>query len=214
MLVDLDFPTADLVALVVSQEHSCRYCYAVTRMQLRILGMSEERMQQLEQRLASGELEPKAAAAVRFTRRMSRSNPQLTPQDLEPLREADTATRRFARSRTSSLPPHSNRIATIPALPPQSWEQLADRWFVRLLRPLFARMVRGMRKYGQPASFARPPEGPFAGLLLQFEGSPIGPALASTLDDLWASPILSRHARRSCSRSSATVSAPRTPATR
>ncbi|MGH8731592.1 MAG: hypothetical protein ACREVF_07740, partial [Burkholderiales bacterium] len=56
MLVHLDFATADLIALVVSQEHSCRYCYAVTRMQLRILGMSEERMQQLEQRLASGEL--------------------------------------------------------------------------------------------------------------------------------------------------------------
>ncbi|MEO8007229.1 MAG: hypothetical protein ABI728_01720, partial [Betaproteobacteria bacterium] len=58
LLVHLDFPTMDLLALVVSRENACRYCYSVTRMQLRILGMSEERMQQLEQRLADGGLEP------------------------------------------------------------------------------------------------------------------------------------------------------------
>lgn len=196
LLVHLDFPTVDLIALVVSQEHSCRYCYAVTRMQLRILGMSEERMLQLEQRLASGDLEPKAAAAVRFARRMSRSTPLVTPQDLEPLRAAgysDAEIREIAFVVASIA--FFNRISTIPALPPQSWEQLADRWFMRLFRPLVAHMIRGWRKRGQPASFTRPPEGPFAGLLLQFEGSPIGPALASALDDLWASPILSRHCK-------------------
>jgi AhpD family alkylhydroperoxidase len=75
LLVDVDFPTVDLIALVVSQENSCRYCYAVTRMALRVLGMSEERMQQLEQRLASGELEPKTAAVVNFGRRMTRATP-------------------------------------------------------------------------------------------------------------------------------------------
>lgn len=196
LLVHLDFPTVDLIALVVSQEHSCRFCYAVTRMQLRILGMSEERMLQLEQRLASGDLEPKAAAAVRFARRMSRSTPLVTPQDLDPLRAAgysDAEIREIAFVVASIA--FFNRISTIPALPPQSWEQLADRWFMRLFRPLVAHMIRGLRKRGQPASFTRPPEGPFAGLLLRFEGSPIGPALASALDDLWASPILSRHCK-------------------
>jgi len=81
LLVHLDFATTDLISMVVSQEHSCRYCYAVTRMYLRIFGMSEERMQQLEQRLASGNLEPKAAAAVRFARRMARCTPLVTPHD-------------------------------------------------------------------------------------------------------------------------------------
>jgi AhpD family alkylhydroperoxidase len=196
LLVHVDFPTVDLIALVVSQENSCRYCYAVTRMALRVLGMSEERMQQLEQRLASGELEPKAAAAVRFGRRMTRAAPLVTPQDLEPLRVAgysDAEIREIAFSVACIA--FFNRLSTIPALPPHSWEQLADRWFMRLFRPLYARTVRGWRKRGQPVSFARPPEGPFAGLLLQFEGSPIGPVLASALDDLWASPILSRHCK-------------------
>jgi uncharacterized peroxidase-related enzyme len=196
LLVHLDFPTVDLIALVVSQENSCRYCYAVTRMTLRVLGMSEERMQQLEQRLASGDLDPKAAAAVRFGRRMTRSTPLITSQDLEPLREAgfsDAAIREIAFSVACMA--FFNRLCTIPALPPHSWEQFADRWFMRLLRPLYARIARGWRKRGQPASFAQPPQGPFAGLLLQFEGSPIGPVLASALDDLWASPILSRRCK-------------------
>ncbi len=196
LLVDLDFPTVDLIALVVSQENSCRYCYAVTRMALRVLGMSEERMQQLEQRLASGELEPKAAAAIRYARRMTRASPLATPQDLESLRAAgysDAQIREMVF--VVAFIAFFNRISTIPALPPQSLEQLADRWFMRLLRPVIARSIRGWRKRGQPASFARPPVGPFAWLLLHFDGSPIGPVLASTLDDLWASPILSRRSK-------------------
>ncbi len=196
LLLHLDFPTTDLISMVVSQEHSCRYCYAITRMYLRIFGMSEERMQQLEQRLASGNLEPKTVAALRFGRRMARCTPLVTSQDLEPLHAAGYS---VAEIREIAFVVASyaffNRIATIPALPPYTWEQLADRWFIRLLRPLVARRMGAGRKRGQPTSFARPPKGAFSGLLLQFEGSPIGPALASALDDLWASPILSRRCK-------------------
>src|SRR5258708_13769229 len=134
ILVHLDFQTVDLIGLVVSRENSCRYCYAVTRMALRVLGMSEERMQQLEQRLASGELEPKAAAAVRFGRRMTRAAPLVTPQDLEPLRVAgysDAEIREIAFSVACIA--FFNRLSTIPALPPHSWEQLSHRSFTRLL---------------------------------------------------------------------------------
>jgi AhpD family alkylhydroperoxidase len=192
LLVHLDFPTVEILSLVVSQENSCRYCYAVTRMQLRMLGMSEERVQQLEQRLATGQLEPKIGEAVRFARRMSRCAPLVTRADLEPLRAAgysdcEIPELAFVVACTGFF----NRISTIPALPPQSWEQLADRWFIRLFRPLVARTIRGWRKRGEPVSFSRAPQGPFAALLLQFAGSPIGLVLASALDDLWASRILS-----------------------
>jgi len=196
LLMHIDFPTVDLVALAVSQENSCRYCYAATRMQLRILGMSEERMQALEQRLVEGELDPRAAAAVRLARRMSRANPLATPADLAPLRDAgfsDAQIRELAYCAASVG--FFNRISTIPALPPQRWEQIADRWFMRLLRPLAARLIRGGRKTGQPMAFASTPDGPFARLLLQFEGSPIGPALARALEGMWTSPILSRRCK-------------------
>jgi AhpD family alkylhydroperoxidase len=196
LLMHIDFATVDLVALAVSQENSCRYCYAVTRMQLRILGMSEERMQALEQRVTGGDLEPRPAAAVRFARRMSRASPLTTPADLESLRSAgysDAQIRELAF--VVACIGFFNRVSTIPALPPQTWEQIADRWFMRLFRPLVACIVRGWRKPGVAAAFARAPQGPFARTLLQFEGSPIGPALACALDDMWASPILSRRCK-------------------
>jgi len=191
LLVHLQFSTVDLIALAVSQENSCRYCYAATRMQLRMLGMSEERMEQLEQRLASGDMEPKLAAPVRFARRMARASPLVTAEDLEPLRAAGYSEAEiYELAFSSACIGFFNRISTIPALPPYSWEQLADRWFMRVLRPLVAPMIRRWRKRGEPASFAQAPQGPFAGLLLQFDGSPIGPVLASAIEDVWASPIL------------------------
>ncbi len=72
LLVELDLHLADLIGLVVSQENSCRFCYAAVRALLRIQGMSEERVQRLEQQLARVEVEPKLAAVVRFARRLSR----------------------------------------------------------------------------------------------------------------------------------------------
>jgi uncharacterized peroxidase-related enzyme len=192
LLVHLQFSTVDLIALAVSQENSCRYCYAATRMQLRMLGMSEERMEQLEQRLASGDLDPKLAAPVRFARRMARASPLVTAEDLEPLRAAGYSEAEiYELAFCSASFGFFNRISTIPALPPYSWEHIADRWFMRLLQPLMALLIRRWRKRGQPASFTRPPQGPFSGLLLQFDGSPIGPVLASAIEDLWASSILS-----------------------
>jgi AhpD family alkylhydroperoxidase len=47
----LDPHLADAIALVVSHENSCRYCYATLRALLRIEGMSEARVQELEARL-------------------------------------------------------------------------------------------------------------------------------------------------------------------
>jgi alkylhydroperoxidase family enzyme len=197
LLVHLDFPTTGLISLVVSQEHSCRYCYAAARMQMRILGMSEERMQQLEQRLADGaNLEARAATAVRFARRMARCTPLVCAQDLEPMRAAgysDAEIREIAF--VVACVAFFNRISTIPALPPYGWEQLADRWYVRLFRPLIARILSSGAKRGEPVSFARPPHGAFSSLFMQFQGSPIGPALAFAMDELWSSSILSRRCK-------------------
>ena len=48
LAVHLDPQLADTIALVVSHENSCRYCYATVRVLLRVQGMSEERVQELE----------------------------------------------------------------------------------------------------------------------------------------------------------------------
>jgi AhpD family alkylhydroperoxidase len=43
----LDLQLADAIALAVSHENSCRFCYATVRVLLRIQGMSEARVQAL-----------------------------------------------------------------------------------------------------------------------------------------------------------------------
>lgn len=196
MLVRLDFHTADLISLVVSQESSCRYCYAATRMQLRILGMSEERVQALEQRLVRPELDAVGAAVVRFSRRMARGNPLAGADDIAPLRAAgmtDEEIREVAF--VVSCVAAFNRVSTIAALPPQPWEAAPDLWYMRLFAPVLKLMARGWNKRGVPTPLERMPNGPFAGLVQNFDGSPIGPALANAMDDLWASPILPRRAK-------------------
>src|SRR2546427_4559442 len=42
---------ARLIGLVVSQDNSCRYCYAASRALLKIMGLPEPRIRQLEQDL-------------------------------------------------------------------------------------------------------------------------------------------------------------------
>lgn len=196
LLIALDFATVDLVGLVVSQEHSCRFCYASVRALLRVFGMSEERLQMLERQLAVPDLEPRQAAAVRFARRMARANPPATPADHAPLAAVgfDAGQIRELAYVVSALE-FMNRMTTIPAIPPQLWEQLPDRWFVRLLRPLLARIVQKFRRRGKPVPVTPTLAGPFADLLQVYAGSPIGPRIAATLDDLWNSTLLPRRGK-------------------
>jgi AhpD family alkylhydroperoxidase len=196
LLVDLDFATADIVALVVSQENSCRYCYAVTRAQLRLLGMSEERMQALEQKLAAPALDSRGSAAVRFARRFARANPLALPSDLDELYRAGFsagAARELAY--VAAVIAYLNRLATFVAMPPQPWEQLADRWFVRIAQPLVAALVRRMKKRGRLTAAQMPDDVPFATVLQAFAGTPIAPALARTLHDAWESTLLPPRSR-------------------
>jgi AhpD family alkylhydroperoxidase len=70
----IDQSVADLLTLVVSQENSCRFCYAAQRALLWGLGMSEDRIQRVQQEL-SVSLAPRTAAAIAFGRSQSRAGP-------------------------------------------------------------------------------------------------------------------------------------------
>ena len=74
LLMHIDQSVADLLTLVVSQENSCRFCYAAQRALLWGLGMSEDRIQRLQQEL-SVSLAPRTAAAIAFGRSQSRAGP-------------------------------------------------------------------------------------------------------------------------------------------
>lgn len=196
LLVELDFDLSDLMVLVVSQENGCRFCYAATRMQLRMMGMDEERVQELERQLSSGGLDRSSVAAVRYARRLSRSNP---PPDRGEVAALDAAGFTPAQIRELSFVIAGicffNRLATLPALPPEPMERMPDRWFMALVRPVMARLMRGWRWRGLPAVTAAATDLPCVAMRAQFEGSPIADALAEALRDLLGPTALTRRAK-------------------
>ena len=195
--VALDAELADLVGLVVSQDNSCRYCFAVMRAFLRGLGMSERRIQHLEQNLLTADFTPRERAALDFARRVSRSNPPPTAADVEALRAHGFAPLEIAElAAVVGMHLFFNRIATLGALPPGPMEAVPDQWWIRLLRPLMAMRLRGIRRRVAPQRL-RPEEtpGPFAAVVEMLDGLPLARTLRTALDGMWASDVLTPRAR-------------------
>jgi len=196
LLVHLEQEVADLIGLVVSQENSCRYCFAAVRALLWLQGMDRARIQQLEADLARSDLPPRARAAIALDRIQSRSGPT-------GLRDAWRAMRRDGVGAeelkeiafTVAMTDFSNRVHTIPAIPSRPIERMPEQLHVRLLRPLIDRFLRRYRVRGRQTPAATLPSYPFEQLVGAYTGSPIAATLARTLDDMWASPHLSRRCK-------------------
>ena len=103
LLMHLEQSVADLIGLVVSQENSCRFCYAAVRAMLRVQGMSEARIQRVEQDLARADLAPRTVSALAFARSQSRSGPPAAREARDALLRAgfkteERASRMFSRA--------------------------------------------------------------------------------------------------------------------
>lgn len=191
LLVHLDQSVADLVALVVSQENSCRFCYAAVRAMLWSRGMSLARIQRVERDLTRADLPPKAVAAVAFGRSQSRSGPAAAREAREALQRAGfTVDEMKEIAFVVGATDFANRAVTITAVPARGMERMPERLHMRLMRPLIGRLVRSRHARGQPTPLEREPSSPYAALVKACAGSPIATALARTLEEMWASPHL------------------------
>jgi AhpD family alkylhydroperoxidase len=196
-LVHTSFDLAERVALVVSQDNSCRYCYAAHRAYLSILGLGEDRIQRLEHDFLSGRLSPGEKLPLEFVRRVSRLDPPPSHGEWSALLQAgytEGAVKELTFLAASNV--YANRISTLPALPYQSIEGLERRWVVRLLRPLIARRFLAKRRRGTVEALAPALRaGPFSKSVLALDGLPVARALRTVIDDAWSSGILSRRAK-------------------
>ncbi len=196
LLLRLDPEVADLIQLVVSQENSCRYCYAAVRVMLRIQGMTESRIRRLEGDLTRADLTPRAVAALAFARSLSRSGPPAAAEARQALLGAGfDATEMKEVAFVAAMVDFWNRLSTIPAIPAYGMERLPERLHLRLLRPVFARIIGSRRRRGQATLLERVPSYPYGRLVQGFAGSPIAPVLARTLEDMWASQVLPRRCK-------------------
>jgi AhpD family alkylhydroperoxidase len=196
LLVHLDPQLGELIQLVVSQENSCRYCYAAVRAMLRIQGMSEARIQRVEGNLTRADLTPREQAAIVFARAQSRSGPTAAAGAGRALLGAGVdAVEMKEIAFVVAIMDFMNRASTIPAIPFQRFERIPGRLHVWLLRPLLARILRANRGRGRATPLERVPSYPYANLVQAFAGSPIAPALGRTLAEMWASPSLTRRCK-------------------
>ena len=197
LLMQLDQGVADILTLIVSQENSCRFCYAAVRMMLRARGMSEARIARLEQNLGAADgLAPRTAAAIAFARAQSRTGPAGAREARDALGragigEAEMREIAFVVATTDFF----NRVHTIPAIPTRAMERMPDFLPMRFVGPLFRLLMERRRHRGQTASPARPPLYPYARLVEAYAGSPIAPTLAEIIEGLWASPLLTRRCK-------------------
>lgn len=196
-LAHIDNHLCDKINLVVSQDNSCRYCFAASRMLLRMVGVPESQVRRLEEDLLTADLEPWERAALDFARRLSRSNPLLAREDLEPLRHAgypDAAIREMAV--VAAYMCAMNRFSTLPALPPGRIERLSDSPLFHLLRPFMGWMFRSRDSKGMP-DFLEPEleTGPFSYLVVALRGLPVARSLHQVVEESWQSPLLSRRVK-------------------
>lgn len=199
--VALDHDLADLAGLVVSQDNSCRYCYALQRALLRAVGFEEEQILKLEETLLVGDLGRRERSALEFARRFSRSSPRVARRELETLREAGFEPMEILDlAVVCALLVLFNRAATIVAIPPYGWERAPDRWYMPLVRPFIAAFIRHrLRGRDRPVQLADDQKsGPFSYLTNALDGHPIAGELRHILDEMWDSPHLSRRAKALC----------------
>ena len=196
LLMRLEPPVADILGLVVSQQNSCRYCFAAVRSMMWLQGMGRERIERIERDLASADLPPKTRSLVAYGRSQSRSGPAEAREAWRALRRAGVAAEELREAAfTVALTDFSNRVSTFAAIPPRPFERLPEQWFMKLLRPLVGHLMRRHSERGRSVPPPEPPPGPFARLVAVYAGSPIAPTLARTLDAMWRSPGLTQRCK-------------------
>ena len=141
----------DLIALVVSQDNSCRYCFGAQRAVMRMLGYREAYIARLERSFHVADLSDAERAGLDFARRISRADPRPSRAEVERLARAGFSPPAIAElAYVAAATVFANRAATLLALPPEPFETMVDRPLVRLMRPLMARRLRARPRQPEP----------------------------------------------------------------
>ncbi|MCW5893550.1 MAG: carboxymuconolactone decarboxylase family protein [bacterium] len=191
----------ELATLVVSQDNSCRYCFGTQRTLLRILGYREAEIDRLAHDLDRADVSPIERAALGFARRVSRAQPRPGAADRTALVDGG-----FPAAAVPELVfaagavVYANRLSTLVAMPPESFELAAEHPLGRLLMPLVSRLVR--RRFAHPRGRPMPAPAATGGVgdavVAALGEVPAAAALREAIDAAFASSILPRRTKLLC----------------
>jgi alkylhydroperoxidase family enzyme len=187
----------DLVYMTVSRDNACRFCHGAVRMFLRMGGMSDSQIDQLEEDIDTARVEPRIDRSLDFARKLSRCKPAPGAVERGALRElglSEDAIRELALF--AGVVIFHNRFGTLLALPVRSAERISRTPLARLVRFFYkgslASLARRGRHEVQGDSMRA---GPFGNLTAALDGLPHARVLRGVIDDAWASPHLSPRCR-------------------
>jgi alkylhydroperoxidase family enzyme len=181
------------IALVVSRDNSCRYCYGVIRTILHVLGYRDEAIDRIEHDVHLAAISPAEQAAIAFTHKISRADPRPDAADMAALARAGLSPEAIAEiAYAAAFSGFANRIATLFALPSERFFTWLEHPVARLVYPLLARQMRT-----RPTKPVPPPPnaGPCAVVVAALGDSPAAPLLRETIDEALASPVLPRRTK-------------------
>ncbi|HZP43727.1 MAG TPA: hypothetical protein VFD84_19750 [Candidatus Binatia bacterium] len=184
----------DLIALVVSQDNSCRYCYGMQRTAMRIYGFDDAHIDRLIRDFHAAALPREQQAALEFARRVTRANPRPGRPELEEVLAAGV-TREVAVEvvALAALNTFANCGSTLLALPPEPIQRFTAHPLFRVVRPLIAWRIRPRPRPPEPAP--PPAEGPCGRVVGALGRLPSARVLRGIIDDAWASDILPRRTK-------------------
>ena len=196
----LDEQLWELIALVVSRDNSCRYCYGIQRALFKVFGRSDEYLDRLERDFHSVALSPQTRAALTFARKISRADPRPRAEDFSELTRAGFSRTAIAEiAFTAAANVFMNRFATLLALPSESIEMVAASPIFRFVRPLMILRMGLVRRLQPPPRAPEPlprlGDGPGAAAIAALGDSPAAPALERWLMRAWSSDVLPRRTK-------------------
>jgi alkylhydroperoxidase family enzyme len=190
----LSFRDFAFVALVVSRDNSCRFCYGAQRALMRILGYQGDAIERIE-RDELIDSDPASQFALDFARKVSRSNPRPGAEQLAALGRSGRSSDEIAElTFAAASTVFANRMSTLVALPPASIEGAGYQLAGRLLRPVLSRVFRRPPKRKKEA----PPvqnEGVGAAVVAALGESPAAGVLRRTIDAALDSTVLPRRTK-------------------
>ena len=191
-----------IVAMVVAQENSCRYCYGINRAVLKIVGYSEAFIEGVERDMRVAELDEKERAVLAFCRNLARSRPRPARSEAEALIKlgySPLAVAEIASCVAASC--FYNRVITMTACPPQEDLERASSSPVEVLKGIAATFMQGIAARRQvtrkiaPLDAAALADGPFGPVLATLAGLPAAAGVKAAVDGALASTVLSRPAK-------------------
>jgi alkylhydroperoxidase family enzyme len=188
----LSLHDTSLIALVVSRDNSCRFCYGTQRALMRILGHEVDAIERLE-RDKLVDPDPAGQLVLDFARKVSRGIPRPGAPEWDALERTGRSSEATAEITISAaFTVFANRASTLVALPPSPIERTTYQVAGRLLRPFLVRLVR-FRGQQLPPMLRN--HGVGAGVVAALGTLPAAGVLRRAIDAALASPVLPRRTK-------------------